>query len=102
MRRAMFLSQDGVVLCTTLRALDELGILVPSLETDRPLAELYTDLTEPGFGALRIAVRTLASTGFLEDPPTHDPGSTVMRRTDAGRGSMQSRNAYVALGGFLA
>ncbi len=102
MRRAMFLSQDGVVLCTTLRALDDLGILEPSLQADRSLPELYPDLTEPGFGALRIAVRTLVSTGWVADPPTLDPRTTALRWTEAGRLAMTQRARYVAVGGLLA
>jgi SAM-dependent methyltransferase len=97
----MFLSQDGVVLCTTLRALDELGILEPSVEEERPLAELHTGLTDAGFGSLRVAVRTLASTGFVSDPPTLDPGTTVIRWTESGRAAMRVRQRYVELGRFL-
>jgi SAM-dependent methyltransferase len=102
MRRRMFLSQDGVVLCTTLCALDELGVLEPSLEGERSVGELCPDLTDTGFGALRVAVRTLASTGFLADPPTLDPESTLLRWTDAGAGAMTRRRDYVELGRFLA
>ena len=40
MRRTMFLCQDGVVLCTTLRALDEIGVLEPALDRDASVAEL--------------------------------------------------------------
>lgn len=102
MRRRMFLSQDGVVLSATLRALDELGILTPSLDGDRPLADLYREITEPGFGALRVAVRTLASTGWVADPPTRDPRTTALRWTEAGRLAMSQRARYVALGDLLA
>jgi SAM-dependent methyltransferase len=102
MRRTMFLSQDGVVLSTTLRALDELGILEPSLAADRPLAELYPEITERGFGALRVAVRTLASTGWVADPPTLDPRTTAFRWTEAGRLAMSQRARYVAIGRLLA
>jgi SAM-dependent methyltransferase len=102
MRRAMFLSQDGVVLSTTLRALDDLDILEPSLAADRSLAELRPEIAEPGFGALRIGVRTLASTGWVADPPTLDPETTALRWTDAGRLAMSQRGRYVALGRLLA
>jgi SAM-dependent methyltransferase len=102
MRRRMFLSQDGVVLSTTLRGLHELGILEPSLQSDRPLSELHPELTDAGFGALRVAARTLASTGFLEDSLTLDPESTVLRWTDAGRQAMRFRESYLDLGQFLA
>lgn len=102
MRRAMFLSQDGVVLCATLRALDELGILSPSLEDDRSLADLSSELTDGGFGALRIALQSLASTGWLTDLPTLDPKSTILRWTESGRLAMGYRDHYVALGELLA
>ena len=102
MRRAMFLSQDGVVLCTTLRALDELEILAPSLSQERCLAELLPSLTEPGFGALRVALQCLASTGWLAEPPAMDAASAYLRWTAAGRGAMRHRDRYTALGRFLA
>jgi hypothetical protein len=98
----MFLSQDGVVLCTTLRALDDLGILEPSLDGERPLADLYPGLTEPGFGALRVAIRTLASTGFVGAPPTLDSATTVLAWTESGREAMSSTEKYVAVGRLLA
>jgi SAM-dependent methyltransferase len=102
MRRAMFLSQDGVVLCTTLRALDELGILGPSLETETALAELHPDLTDAGFGALRIGLQSLTSTGWLAERPTLDPATTVPRWTEAGKLAAAHRRHYIALGRLLA
>ncbi len=102
MRRTMFLSQDGVVLSTTLRALDRLQILAPSLEAERPLSELYPDLTVAGFGALRVAVHGLAATGWVAEPPPLDPSATRLRWTEAGRRAMEQRDRYVALGEFLA
>ncbi len=102
MRRRMFLSQDGVVLCTTLRALHDLGILEPSLEGDRSVATLDPGLTEPGFGALRIAARCLASEGWLAGEPTLDPETTVVSWTDVGRLALRHRGRYVAVGRFLA
>jgi SAM-dependent methyltransferase len=102
MRRTMFLCQDGVVLCTTLAALDEIGVLEPSLAAERPLSELCPALTERGFGALRVAVRSLASTGFLDGEPTLDPATTVVRWSDAGRRAARHRDRYVAVGRFLA
>ena len=98
----MFLSQDGVVLCTTLRAMDELGILDPSLREDWQVADLCPELTEAGFGALRVALHGLHSTGWLTDPPALDPTSTVMHWTEAGRLAAGYRELYVALGDFLA
>jgi len=102
MRRAMFLSQDGVVLCATLRALDQLEILEPSLQGERSLADLYPDLTDAGFGALRVAVHSLTGVGWLADPPTVDPETTIVRWTDAGRLAATAFDRYVALGDFLA
>jgi hypothetical protein len=102
MRRSLFVSQDSVVLCATLRALDRLEILAPSLQGDRSLAELYPGLSETAFGALRVAVHSLTGAGWLTDPPTLDPRTTVLRWTDAGRRAMDRREHYVALADFLA
>jgi SAM-dependent methyltransferase len=102
MRRTMFLSQDGVVLSTTLRALEQLEILAPSLQADRSLADLNSNLSDAGFGAQRVAVHGLAATGWLVEPPTLDPESTVLRWTAAGREAMDRRRDYVSLGNFLA
>jgi SAM-dependent methyltransferase len=101
MRRQMFLSQDGVVLCATLRALDELGILETSLEQERALTELYPGLTPVGFGALRIALHGLHSTGWLAQPPALDPAATVPRWTERGRRAARQRRDYVELGDLL-
>lgn len=101
MRRTMFLSQDGVVLCTTLKALDELGILEPSLEEERPLGDLYPEMNEAGFGALRIAQHCLASCGWLAEGATLNPGTSVLRWTADGRAAAASREHYVALGELL-
>ncbi|HEX5928546.1 MAG TPA: class I SAM-dependent methyltransferase [Solirubrobacterales bacterium] len=102
MRRGMFLSQDGVVLSTTLRALDDVGILLPSLEAERSLAELCPELTEPGFGALRVALHGLAATGWLREPPALEPERATLGWTEAGRVAMERREEYVELGEFLA
>ncbi len=102
MRRTMFLSQDGVVLSTTLRALDELGILEASLRSESTLAMLCPDLTEAGFGAQRVALHGLVATGWMAELPTLDPATTVLRWTPEGRAAMERRGEYVALGAFLA
>ncbi|MGB7588494.1 MAG: class I SAM-dependent methyltransferase [Solirubrobacterales bacterium] len=101
MRRTVFLSQDGVVLCATLRGLDELELLTPSLAGERSLAELYPGLTDVGLGALRIGLQCLTSTGWLADVPTLDPRTTILRWTDAGRLAADHREHYVGLGSFL-
>jgi SAM-dependent methyltransferase len=102
MRRTMFLCQDGVVLSTTLAALDEIGILEPSLAGERSLGELYPALTERGFGTLRVALRSLASAGFLVGEPTLDPATTEVRWSDRGRLAAGHRSRYLDLGHFLA
>lgn len=102
MRRTMFLSQDGVVLATTLRALDELGILDASLEEEGPVAELCPGLTPAGFGALRIALHGLAATGWLREPPALEPARATLGWTEEGRAAMARRAEYVELGRFLA
>ena len=101
MRRTMFLSQDGVVLCATMKALDELGILEPSLREECALADLYPEMNEAGFGALRIALHCLASTGWLAEGATLDPSTSVLRWTEEGRVAAAARRHYVALGELL-
>ena len=98
----MFLSQDGVVLATTVRALDDLDILGPSLEGERALAELYPGLSESGFGSLRVAIHGLAAAGWLAGPAALAPEDAVLSWTDAGRTAMSYRDRYVTLGDFLA
>jgi SAM-dependent methyltransferase len=98
----MFLSQDGVMLSTTLRALEEIGILGPWLRDERSPADLYPELTEPGFGALRVAVHGLAAAGWLERPAGLDPAEPLPAWTAAGREAMECRDRYVELGEFLA
>ncbi len=102
MRRTMFLCQDGVVLCTTLRALEELGVLEPSLEGDGSLADLIPGIAPEGFGALRVAVRTLAGVGWVaEDGLTLDPATTRLGWNERGTEAMRHRGHYVFLGRFL-
>jgi len=97
----MFLSQDSVVLCMTLRGLDELGLLAPSLQAERSLAELHPDLNEKGFGALRVAVHSLVGAGWLIELPTLDPQTTVLRWTMNGLFAMDYRDHYLAIAKFL-
>lgn len=97
----MFLSQDGVVLCATMKALDELQILEPSLRDELALSDLYPEMNDVGFGALRIALHCLASTGWLAEGATLDPGTSVLRWTASGRLAAASRAHYVALGELL-
>lgn len=102
MRRTMFLSQDGVVLSTTLRGLEELGILAPWLHSERSPADLYPGLTEAGFGALRVAVHGLAAAGWLSGTAGLNPAEPLPAWTAAGGEAMEHRERYVALGEFLA
>ncbi|WP_412543654.1 class I SAM-dependent methyltransferase [Longispora sp. K20-0274] len=84
LRRVAFLYQDGVMLNTTVRALDALGQFDP----DGP-----RDLPDTGY--LRAAWRCLESAGWLDHGPSLD-------WTDAGRAAMRHRERYVAGGRFLA
>lgn len=102
MRRTMFLSQDGVVLSTTLRALRELDVLDASLRAEATLAELCPNLTEAGFGAMRVALHGLAATGWLREPPALEPERAIVAWNEAGRRAMARREEYVELGEFLA
>ena len=102
MRRAMFLSQDSVVLCMTLRALDEVGVLGPALERERPLSELYPGMTEAGFGALRVAMHSLSGAGWLTGSPSLDPDIASFDWTEAGRRAMAERGSFTAIGDLLA
>jgi len=102
MRRTMFLSQDGVVLSTTLRGLDRVGALEPSLRRDRSLAELCPDAGAAGFGAMRVALHGLAAAGWLSGPPALDPAEAVLGWTEAGREALGRRQRYIDLGEFLA
>jgi SAM-dependent methyltransferase len=102
MRRSMFLAQDGVALCLTLRGLEEIGALGPSLDEDRGLAELVPGLGEAGFGALRVAVHGLVATGWASDRPGLDPARAELRWTEAGRAAMANRGTYLAIAELLA
>lgn len=102
MRRTMFLAQDGVALCLTLRGLDEIGALGPSLGEDRSLADVVPGLTEAGFGALRVAVHGLVATGWAEGRPGLDPARVELRWTEPGRAAMARRGAYLEVADLLA
>ncbi|MFN8215408.1 MAG: class I SAM-dependent methyltransferase [Solirubrobacterales bacterium] len=102
MRRTMFLAQDGVTLCMTLRGLDAVGLLEPALAEERTLAELAPGLGESGLGAVAVALHGLVATGWLAERPTLDPATTVLRWTAAGREAMAWRSRYIELGDLLA
>ena len=101
-RREIFLYDDGIVLSLTMRALEQLGILEASLRERAPLTQLYPELTERGFGYLRVALRTLAGQGWLPTEPSLDPGDTFLDWTASGLTAADQRHRYVALGDFLA
>jgi SAM-dependent methyltransferase len=84
-RRTAFVYQDGVMLASSVRTLDALGLLD---DPGRP-----HDLPDTGY--LRVAWRCLASTGWIDEIP---------RRTwtAAGWAAMRHRERYVAAGRFLA
>jgi hypothetical protein len=102
LRRAMFLSQDSVVLCMTLRGLNEVGALEPSLEGERPLSGLYPEMTAAGFGAIRVAMHSLRGAGWLGGAPSLDPDAATFEWTDAGRRAMELRGRFIAIGDLLA
>jgi len=102
MRRTMFLFQDGVVVTSIVSALDQLGVVEPSLERERSLAELLPELTPTGFGYLRAALRCLAGVGWLENWPSLDPATAMLRWTDAGRALAAERERHLAVAKFLA
>jgi SAM-dependent methyltransferase len=86
----------------TVRALAEVGVLHASLAGERSLADLCPGLTVGGFGYLRVGLRCLASQGWLEDAPTGDPATTLVRWSDSGRSVAPYLDRYVAAGRFLA
>ena len=102
MRRTVFLYDDGIVLSATMRALDELGILEPSLAEPRSVRELYPEIRAGGFGYLRAGLRSLAAQGWLADGPALHPVEARLEWTDSGRTAAANRNRYVALGRYLA
>lgn len=102
MRRQMFLAQDGVTLCMTLRGLDAIGALEPSLARSQTLPELVPGLTTAGFGALRVAIHGLLATGWASEPPAFDPRTARLAWSEAGREAMERRSRYLGIGDFLA
>lgn len=101
-RWTVFVHQDGVLLCPTVRALAALGILEPSLCGELSVDDLCADVSPSGFANLRVGLRCLASQGWLADGPTLDPSTTVVRWTDSGRAAARYHDRYVAAGELLA
>lgn len=100
-RWIVFVHQDGVILCPTIRALAEVGVLEPSLQGERCIAELVPELPAAGYANLRVGLRTLASQGWLEDCPPLDPERAVLRWTAEGRLAARYWDRYAAAGRFL-
>ncbi len=102
LRRLSFLYQDGIVLCATLRGLDEIGLLEPSLEREEPVAEVRPGLTESGFAHVRIGLRSLSQAGWIVPAPGMTPDAATLHWTLAGRAALAHRDGYLALGAYLA
>src|SRR5436190_7481426 len=102
LRRASFLYQDGVALCATLRGLDAIGLLEPSLDADTTLAKLRPGLDPTAFAHLRVGLRTLAQAGWLHAGPKMTPEDTAVAWTYTGREIARHRRTYLELAEFLA
>jgi SAM-dependent methyltransferase len=89
LRRTTFRFQDSVMLASTLRALDCLGLLAAGVVPD-----------VAGWGYLRVGLRCLAAEGWLEDAPGLEP--TELRWTESGRAVLEQRELLVAAGEWLA
>lgn len=102
LRRLAFLFQDGMVLSTTLRGMDAIGLLEPSLERGEPLDRLCPGLPDTGFAHLRVGLRSLAQAGWIASGPPLAPEKTMVQWTAAGRAVAPHRGSYLALGDYLA
>jgi SAM-dependent methyltransferase len=101
MRRTSFLYDDGVVLCATLRGLDQIGILSSSLSAELSISELLGTDDAPGYGRLRAGLRSLAGQGWISPELTLRPETTYLRWTERGREAARYFDRYVALGSYL-
>ena len=102
LRRLAFLFQDGMVLATTLRGMDAIDLLAPSLARDEPLDRLCPALPDTGFAHLRVGLRTLAQAGWLVSGPALVPEETTVEWTPSGRRVAAHHRRYLDLGGYLA
>ncbi|CAN5143893.1 hypothetical protein BH20ACT16_BH20ACT16_03700 [soil metagenome] len=102
LRRSAFLFQDGMVLATTLRGMNAIDLLAPSLKRAEPLDRLCPGLADTGFSHLRVGLRTLAQAGWIEHGPELAPERTTIDWTPAGRAVATHHDAYLALGEYLA
>ncbi|HWC28434.1 MAG TPA: class I SAM-dependent methyltransferase [Solirubrobacteraceae bacterium] len=102
LRRLAFLFQDGMVLATTLRGMDAIDLLAPSLERAEPLDRLCPTLTDTGLAHLRVGLRTLAQVGWIASGPALAPEDITIDWTTAGRAVAAHHDSYLGLGGYLA
>src|SRR5687768_15968110 len=82
MRRTSFLYDDGVVLCATLRGLDQIGILESSLASELSIADLLGTDETAGYGRLRAGLRSLAGQGWISPELNLRPETTYLRWTE--------------------
>ena len=102
LRRLAFLFGDGMVLATTLRGMDAIDLLGPSLERGGPLDRLCPTLADTGFAHLRVGLRSLAQAGWLASGPALVPEETTVDWTPAGRAVAAHHGRYLSLGAYLA
>jgi len=102
LRRLAFLFQDGMVLATTLRGLDAIGLLERSLARSETLDRLCPELSDTGLAHVRVGLRTLAQAGWIESGPALAPEATAIEWTAAGRAVAAHHDGYLALGAYLA
>jgi len=100
-RWTVFVHQDGIILCATVWALAEIGVLETAIGEQGSLGDLYPDVAAEGFGYLRVGLRCLASQGWLAPSPAADPDGTLIRWTENGRLMLPYLDRYVAAGRFL-
>ncbi len=101
LRRLIFLYQDGIVLASTLRAFDALGLLRLSTSL-APVLVLRPNLSARGFAHLRVGMRTLEQAGWLAEAPGLTAETTRLSWSLAGRSALEVRDDYILVGQFLA
>ena len=99
-RRAAFLAQDGLALCTALSALEQVGLL-SRIGEEQFFRRCLAGLSDPAFGRLRVVLRALAAEGWLTGAPV-DRTSAPPGWTDGGRAVLAYHRHYLAVGRFLA
>ncbi len=89
------------MLASVLSGLERTGVLEPSLGAVRSVSELLPNVPSNGFGYLRVALRCLASAGWIEPQLSTEPASARVRWTDDGRIVAAHREEYLAVGRYL-